>query len=59
MNELTDVVHKPDESGLSPEEVKDILWFLSGNLFYSFCICILFNQKLYVWCTYAMTNVHV
>ncbi len=46
-NELIDVVHQTSESGLSPKEAKDILWFLqmidlfNRNLLY-FCICILF-----------------
>ncbi len=30
MNELIDVVHQTSENGLSPKEVKDILWFLAG-----------------------------
>ncbi len=31
MNELMDVVHQTAESGLSPKEAKDILWFLSSD----------------------------
>ncbi len=31
MNELIDVVHQTAESGLSPKEAKDILWFLASN----------------------------
>ena len=31
MNELIDVVNKTAECGLSPEEAKNILWFLGSN----------------------------
>ncbi len=31
MNELIDVVHQTSESGLSPKEDKDILWFLASD----------------------------
>ncbi len=31
MNELIDVVHQTSESGLSPKEAKDILWFLASD----------------------------
>ncbi len=31
MNELIDVVHPTAESGLSPKEAKDILWFLASD----------------------------
>ncbi len=54
MNELIDVVHQTAESDLRPEKAKDILIgpFFSRNLFYYFCICVLFNKKLYVVCTF-------
>ncbi len=55
MIELIDVVHQTAENGLSPKEDQDIFmifskWLIifSRNVFYYFCICILFNQKLYV-----------
>ncbi len=31
MNQLIDVVHQNSESGLSPNEAKDILWFLASD----------------------------
>ncbi len=31
MNEIIDVVHQTAESGLSPKETKDILWFLASD----------------------------
>ncbi len=31
MNERIDVVHQTAESGLSPKEAKDILWFSASN----------------------------
>ncbi len=31
MNELRDVVHQTAESGISPKEAKDILWFLASD----------------------------
>ncbi len=31
MNELIDVVHQTSESGLSPKDAKDILWFLASD----------------------------